>query len=176
MQKTNSTKFCIQKCFKNIQFSKEYHSLYNNILRDMHKLTDAIFFRLILQAAFQLNFCGYFDELYVDVIKRSNQYKKEIFKNFEISFFGEKTFYEKIYTSLCCIRNYNINFNGKMSNKQIFYHRKIRLIDFDEIIEKYFELKNKEKENYFIDLCEKICSEAMTTNLNNNNKMMVIPV
>ena len=63
-------KIGIDNFLNKIQFDEEYYSIYNNIFNETERISKERFIFLILQAAKHTKFNGYFDELYVDVIKR----------------------------------------------------------------------------------------------------------
>lgn len=150
-------KIGIDNFLNKIQFDEEYYSIYNNIFNETEIISKERFIFLILQAAKHTKFNGYFDELYVDVIKRRHVYVKELIYNFKISFVGKPTMSNKFCKFLFC---------GKLTEREMIFNRKISLFDFDKIFNNYFELNNAIKKNEFIDICETIYNEIVSQELN----------
>lgn len=152
-----------------IKFNKENYSLYNNIFEGTRTLNEEIIIFIILQLAYQTKFKGYFDELYVDVIKRRSEYIKELINNFRVSFIQPPTMYNKIYKFFSC---------GRMTDREIYFDRKIRAYDFDSIFDKYFGLNNDVQKIVFINNCEKIYNNEFKTKLTKikNGSSRVCPI
>lgn len=129
----------IDNFLNTIKFNKEYHTIYNNIFNNKLEFTYEIFVYFILQAAFQNKFYSYFDELYVDVIKRKSHYVREITNNFKTVFMGEPSKYDKFINYLCFCGN-QIQSNKE---KEMIFNRSISIFDFDKIINQIFELNNE---------------------------------
>lgn len=142
-----------------IKFNEEYYSIYNNIFNETEQISEYRFLFFILQISSQTKFNGYFDELYIDVIKRRSNYIKELVKNFKTAFMGKPTIYNKFIKIFCF---------GRPSEREIYFHRKISLIDFDKLFNKYFELNNGNKKEKFIDICEAIYNQHLSKELNQN--------
>ena len=143
-----------------IKFNKDYYIIYNDIFNDKIELTYEIFVFFILQAAYNNKFYGYFDELYVDVIKRKSDYKKELTNNFKIAFIGEPLSNYNIFS--CCVKQYN-----EQKDKELFFSRAFRTyFDIDDIINQTFQLNDEEKKNKFINFCEILYDKKMNEELN----------
>jgi hypothetical protein len=153
-------KFGINDFSNDIKFSKEYYPLYKNIFVENISLTDEIFIHFILQISLQTKFNGYFDELYTDVIKRKPEYMRELINNFKVSLIGKQKIYNKFYKMFCLY--------GKISDKEIYFHRKISLFDFDSIFNDYFDLNDNNKKIYFILTCQKIYDYKMNEKYKSN--------
>lgn len=140
-----------------IKFNKENYSLYNNIFDETRSFNDEIFIFIILQLAYQTNFHGYFDDLYIDIINRKSHYIKELIHNFRISYIGTPTLFNKInnFIFLC----------GKISERELYFNRKIRNLDFDNIFKKYIDLNDTAKKANFIYNCEKIYNNEFQNKL-----------
>jgi len=150
-------KIGIDNFLNTIKFNEEYYSIYNNIFNETVRLDKEMFIFFILQAASHTKFHGYFDELYVDVIKRRSDYIRYVIYNFKIAFLGEPTRANKIYKLFCC---------GKPTEREIYFNRKISLVDFDKLINSYFDLNNNTKKSDFIDVCESIYNYRTSQILN----------
>ncbi len=137
----------IDNFLDSIKFDKESYSTYYNIFIEKEKLSKESFILIVLQLAFQTNFQGYFDELYLDVIKRKAEYIKYLVYNFKIALLGEPTILQKLYKYIVC---------HKQSDREVYFFYQISLYDFDKLFNIYFELDNDEKKYDFIKICESI--------------------
>jgi hypothetical protein len=146
-------KFGINNCLNDITFNKEYYSVYNNVFNDRIILTYELFIFFILQISLKNKFNGYFDELYKDVIKRQSEYLRELINNFKTSYIGEETFYKKIYKKFFK--------KSKMTEQEIYFHRKIHIFDFDSVFNDYFGLNDNKKKLFFITTCQKIYEDKI---------------
>lgn len=140
-----------------IKFNKENYPLYNNIFDQTRSLTDEIFFFIILQLAYQIQFNGHFDELYHDVINRKDNYIEELIKNFRISFFGTPTLFNKIKNLIFLC--------GRISDRDVYFNRKIRSFDFNQLFQRYFALNDISKKQNFLYNCNKIYNNKFKTRL-----------
>lgn len=156
MQKSD-IKIGIDNFFNEIKFDENHYSLYNNILNERRAINQEIFFFIILQACLQTSFYGYFDELYIDVLKRKNEYIREILKNFKEAAIDTPTYYNKMKKFFCLC--------GKMTEKELLFSRQISLFDIDNVFNKYFSFNNDEKKNKFITQCEKIYNNIIKSQL-----------
>ena len=146
-------KIGINNFLNDIKFGEEYYLLYNNILNESIISTEELFFFIILQTCLQTKFSGYFDELYIDIIKRKHEYVKEMLSNFKTAAVDPPTYYNRI-KKCCCLC-------GKMTEKEIMFHRKISLLNFDIAFNEYFDLKNNYKKMNFISKCERIYNDSV---------------
>jgi hypothetical protein len=146
-------KIGIDMFLNEIKFSKEYYSLYNNIFNNNIEFTEEIFVYFIFQIAHKNKFHGYFDKLYLDVVKRKSHYIKELIVHFRTSYIGELSLYKKFYKTFYCV---------KLTDKEIYFNRNIAFFDFDNIFNNYFELNNEDKKTNFITICEGIYNIKVT--------------
>ena len=158
----SSVKFGINNLFNDIRFNEEYYTVYNNILNDRNILTYELFIFFILQISLKTKFHGYFDELYVDIIKRKFVYIKELINNFKVSYIGKETLYNKIYKKI-----FKCN---KMSKKEIYFYRRMREFDFDSVFSDYFVLNNNNKQIFFINTCQQIYEAKIRIKKENQDK------
>lgn len=157
----SAIKISINEFFNNIKFCKDYYPVYNNILYKLQTLNnEKIFAFIILQLAYQTKFSGYFDELYVDVANRKPYYIKHLINNFKISFIRPLGIYNIIdkYIFLC----------GRMTDKEIYFSRKIRDYDFDKIFNRVFDINDISKKKNFISICENIYFNEFKSKLTKN--------
>lgn len=135
--------------FNKLKFNKEYYNLYNDILYGKCKLTDDKFIFIIIQCSLQLNFFGYFEDLYIDVIKRKQEYRNQIILNFKTSYIIKDSFFYSL------LKNINL-IKKKPDERIIYFSRIISLFDFDEYIDNYFMLKDEYKKELFLKICNDI--------------------
>jgi uncharacterized protein YneF (UPF0154 family) len=149
----SNVKFGANSFENDFKFSKEYYSLYNNIFNDNVVLTYEIFIFLILQISLQNKFQGYYDELYEDIIRRKSEYFIQLIKNFKISFLGEQKIVDKIYRKF-----FNPN---KMTEKEIYFKRKLSTFDLDRIFDNNFVLNNNDIKMIFVTTCQKVYEQKI---------------
>ncbi len=164
-------KIGINDFFNDIKFCKDYYPVYNNILHKSQTLNDEkIFAFIILQLAYQTKFSGYFDELYVGVVNRKSDYVKHLINNFRISFIGPLGIYNIIdkYIFLC----------ARMTDKEIYFSRKIRDYDFDKIFNRVFDINDISKKKNFVSICENIYFNEFKTKLtkNKDDNVRIYPI
>lgn len=153
----STIKIGIDNFLNKIKFDNEYFQIYNNVFNEKIDFTYEIFVYFILQAAYQNKFHGYFDELYVDIIKRKSDYIRELVNNFKIAFLGPPTNYDR-FIKIFCLR-------GKPSEREIFFHRKLLLFELEKSFDNVFKLKNEVNQKAFIDFCEIIYQRKMNEDL-----------
>lgn len=146
-------KIGIDNFLDKIKFDKKYYETYNNVLNEKIDFTYDIFIYFILQVAYQNKFHGYFDELYVDIIKRKSDYIRELIINFKISFLGPPTTCDRFYKFFCFWRG--------MSDREIFFYRKLTIFELEKSIDNVFQLKNEANLKKFIEFCEIIYKSKM---------------
>lgn len=147
----------INNFLNDIKIDEKYYSTYNDILDEKTLLTEDLFFFIILQTCLQTKFYGYFDELYVDVCKRKTEYVRELLVNFRKAAVDPPIYYNKI-KKLCC-------FYGRMTEKEIIFTRKIAFFNFDTSIDELFDIKDNNKRDKFISICENIYNGCVLSKL-----------
>jgi hypothetical protein len=118
---------------------------------------------IICQTALQVGFDGFFEELYMDIIKRQNEYIKQIKLNLRTAFLYKETICEKISKRIFC---------QKMTNREMLFQRSMKTFDFENYISKIFIINNKEKEDKFKNVCNEIL--AYRTSITRVNR--VVPI
>jgi hypothetical protein len=138
--------------------------MYNKIYNGNVKLSQEIFFFIILQLASQTKFCGTFNELYNDVIERKTDYINELVYNFKIVILGKPTICNQIYKFLCCKK--------KISNKEIQFNLNITFSEFDRIFDDFFRVNDNVKQSQFIRICQNIYYDVNSIYYDLNSKFL----
>lgn len=153
----------IRHFLSNIKFNKPAFELYRKIISDSSNIDNYLLTFMILQASIQVDFDGYFEELYIDVCKRQDVYIKQLKQNFKASFLNNGSYLNKFKKIFCCI---------KKSNKELLFERFFSLLNLDTIIAKLFVENNENNKKYFIDICNEMLSENQS--LTSSNKIFPI--
>ena len=137
----------ITSFLSSVKFNKDSYDLYIDIINGNIQIDEYLFMLIICQTALQVGFDGFFEELYMDIIKRQNEYIKQIKLNLRTAFLYKETICEKISKRIFC---------RKMTNREILFQRSIKTFDFENYIPKIFIINNKEKEEKFKSVCNEI--------------------
>lgn len=141
------------------KFNKGSYDLYNEILIGRRYLTEYILFLIICQAAFQIGFIGYFNELFDDVNRRKVEYYRQILSNFKSAYLYKENICYTIYYKIRC----------KKSRLEINFHRLYGELHLNDYIWQIFENIDY-KENFI-----KICNELMMQKAYNVRMDQVVP-
>lgn len=137
----------ITSFLSSVRFNKDSYDLYTDIVNGKIQVDENVFILMICQTALQVGFDGFFEELYIDIIKRRADYIKQIILNLRTAF---------LYNESLCTKISNKVFCKKMTNREILFHRCVSLFDFDKFMSVIFIEGNKEKEEIFKTICNQI--------------------
>jgi hypothetical protein len=133
-----------------ISFNKSYYEVYNNILSGKLGIDNIVIIFLVCQTARQLGFDGYFDEFYIDVIKRRNVYLKQILYNLRTAYLSNDSFLSKIKNKFYC---------SKTNNREMAFNRIIQTFNFDSLLTELFIEDDEELKHHFMTVCNVILSQ-----------------
>lgn len=137
----------ITSFLSSVKFNKDSYDLYIDIVNGKIQVDENVFILMICQTALQVGFDGFFEELYMDIIKRRSDYIKQIILNLRTAFLSTEGLCTKISKKLFC---------RKITNREIMFNRCISLFDFDRFMSVIFIEGNKEKEEIFKTTCNQI--------------------
>lgn len=137
----------ITSFLSSIRFNKDSYDFYIDIINGKIQIDESLFILMICQTALQVGFDGFFEELYIDIIKRRSEYIKQIILNLRTAFLSKEGLCTKISNKLFC---------RKITNREIMFNRCMSLFDFDRFMSIIFIEGNQEKEEFFKTICNQI--------------------
>lgn len=146
--------------FSKIKFDKNSYNLYNQILSGRKNLNDYVLILFICQAAIQVGFTGFFNELFDDVNNRKTIYYKQILSNFKSAYLYKENICSKLYYKI----------KGQRSSREIVFHRFYGELCINDYIWTLFE-NNSYRENFVT-----ICNEILTQKVHNTKIDKIVPI